>query len=58
MTIRIDTFVPLVTFVVFLALKLSGAIGWTWVWVLAPLWILGAAVTAASVAMSGARSPR
>ena len=24
---------------VFIALKLAGCIGWSWVWVLAPLWI-------------------
>lgn len=25
--------------VVFIALKLGGIIGWSWLWVLAPLWI-------------------
>lgn len=25
--------------VLFIALKLTGTIGWSWLWVLAPLWI-------------------
>lgn len=26
-------------FAVFLTLKLSGAVGWQWIWVAAPLWV-------------------
>lgn len=26
---------------VFLALRLCGAVSWSWVWVLAPLWVYG-----------------
>lgn len=28
-----------VLFIVFLVLKLTGVIAWSWLWVLAPLWI-------------------
>ena len=28
-----------ILFIVFLILKLTGAISWSWVWVCAPLWI-------------------
>lgn len=31
-------FVGLLT-IVFIALKLTGVIGWPWIWVLSPLWI-------------------
>lgn len=31
--------IPVVLFVLFLVLKLVGVIGWSWVWVTAPLWI-------------------
>lgn len=31
-------FVGLLT-IVFITLKLTGAIGWSWLWVLSPLWI-------------------
>lgn len=30
---------PAILFVVFLILKLTGYIAWSWVWVTAPLWI-------------------
>lgn len=29
---------PLILFLTFLILKLTGVIGWSWVWVTAPLW--------------------
>lgn len=32
---------PVVVFIVFLTLKLSGVIAWPWVWVLSPIWIEG-----------------
>lgn len=31
--------VPSVLLIVFLVLKLTGVIAWSWLWVLAPLWI-------------------
>lgn len=31
---------PLVVFVVFLILKLTGLISWSWWWVTSPLWIV------------------
>ena len=34
------------TFVVFLILKLTGTIAWSWWWVFAPLWIIPAFVVA------------
>ena len=34
------------TFIVFLVLRLTGYIGWSWWWVTAPLWIPLAVVTA------------
>lgn len=30
---------PLALFLLFLALKLTGYIAWSWVWVTAPLWV-------------------
>lgn len=39
--------IPVTLFIVFLILKLVGVITWSWLWVLAPLWIplaLGLAV--------------
>ena len=36
--------------IAFIVLKLAGVIAWSWVWVLAPLWI-GAAVALAFVAL-------
>jgi hypothetical protein len=36
--------------IAFIVLKLTGVIGWSWVWVLAPLWI-GAAVALAILLM-------
>lgn len=32
-------YVTWITFVVFLVLKLTGVIGWSWWWVTSPLWI-------------------
>lgn len=31
---------PLALLLVFVHLKLSGAIGWSWWWVFAPLWVM------------------
>jgi hypothetical protein len=38
---------PVVLTLLFLVLKLTGTIGWSWLWVLSPLWIsatLGGAI--------------
>jgi hypothetical protein len=45
-------------FVAFITLKLSGAVSWPWIWVLAPLWIpyalaLGLVFTALLVVILG-----
>lgn len=32
-------YVTWITFIVFLVLKLTGVIGWSWWWVTSPLWI-------------------
>jgi hypothetical protein len=37
--------------VLFIALKVSGNIDWSWVWVLAPLWIIPAAILGFIVAI-------
>ena len=34
----------------FIALKLTGAIGWSWLWVLAPFWVAPAVAAAVIVA--------
>ena len=36
----------LVAFAVLLCLKLCNAIGWSWIWVASPLWVLGVMVFA------------
>ncbi len=36
--------VPGIVFIVFLVLKLTGCIGWSWWWVTSPLWIMGAII--------------
>lgn len=33
--------IPLVVLIVFVVLRLSGVISWSWWWVLSPLWISG-----------------
>ena len=33
---------PVILFLIFMTLKLCGAIDWSWWWVTAPLWIPGA----------------
>jgi len=38
-TVNIDLTLPFALFLVFLILKLAGAIAWSWWWVFAPLWI-------------------
>ena len=35
------TLLDLVTFLTFVLLKILGAITWNWIWILAPLWVLG-----------------
>ena len=37
---------PVLLTLLFVALKLAGVIGWSWLWVLSPLWIAGALLTA------------
>ena len=37
-------FVDELCFLVFVLLKVLGAIKWTWVWILSPLWILGSII--------------
>ena len=37
--IKIDTSYPLFLFTIFLVLKLTNLIAWSWWWVTAPLWI-------------------
>lgn len=36
---RIRISLPTLLFLIFLVLKLTGVIAWSWVWVTAPLWI-------------------
>lgn len=47
-----------VTFIVFLVLKLTGVIAWSWLWVTSPLWIgygLGLLGVVAAVAVGSRR---
>ena len=38
--IKIDFgYLPLILFVIFLGLKLTGVITWGWIWVFSPIWI-------------------
>lgn len=38
--IKIDVgYLPLILFVIFLGLKLTGVITWDWIWVFSPIWI-------------------
>lgn len=39
MNVTIDFSLPVILFVVFLVLKLTHLIDWSWIWVFAPLWI-------------------
>lgn len=51
---------PALLFLVFLVLKLTGYISWSWWWVTSPLWIafvLGALI-AILVGVFGSRKPR
>ena len=32
-------YLPLILFVIFLGLKLTGVITWDWIWVFSPIWI-------------------
>lgn len=45
-------FIGLLT-ITFIVLKLIGVITWSWVWVLAPIWISTVAVIAVLVALFG-----
>jgi Flp pilus assembly protein TadB len=40
---------PVVVFVVFLILRLSGVISWSWWWVTSPLWIVAAIIVAITI---------
>jgi hypothetical protein len=38
--IKIDFgYLPLILFVIFLGLKITGVINWDWIWVFSPIWI-------------------
>ena len=38
--IKIDFgYLPLILFVIFLGLKITGVITWDWIWVFSPIWI-------------------
>lgn len=39
MNVTINFSLPVTLFVVFLVLKLTHLIDWSWIWVIAPLWI-------------------
>ena len=39
MNVTINFSLPVTLFVVFLVLKLTHLIDWSWIWVFAPLWI-------------------
>ena len=41
--------VPFIVFLVFLILKLTGHIGWSWWWVTSPLWIVAALIILISI---------
>lgn len=42
---------PVIVFVVFLILKLTGLISWSWWWVTSPLWIVAALIVAITLSM-------
>ena len=57
-TVRIGLNFAEVLGVVFIALRLCGVIDWTWVWVLAPIWVpIGLWLLAVLIAMATFRSP-
>lgn len=37
--IEVGSSLPVILGVVFIVLKLTGVIGWPWIWVLAPFWL-------------------
>ena len=41
MKIHLDLTVPTILLIVFIALKLTHIITWSWLWVLSPIWIYG-----------------
>lgn len=44
-----------VLFFIFLVLKLTGIIGWSWWWVTAPLWAAAALLLGVNLTISGVR---
>lgn len=40
---------PVIVFVVFLILRVAGAISWSWWWVTSPLWIVAAIILATTI---------
>lgn len=41
MKIQLDFTVPIVLLAIFITLKLTHIITWSWLWVLSPIWIWG-----------------
>ena len=41
MKIHLDLTVPTILLIIFIALKLTHIITWSWLWVLSPIWIYG-----------------
>ena len=41
MRINLDLTVPTILLIIFIALKLTHIITWSWLWVLSPIWIYG-----------------
>lgn len=45
--VRVEGGLPVLLTIIFVVLKLTGNITWSWWWVISPLWIGGAAVVVA-----------
>lgn len=41
MEIKLELTVPIVLLIIFVTLKLTHIITWSWLWVLSPIWIYG-----------------
>ena len=41
MRINLDLTVPTILLIIFIVLKLTHIITWSWLWVLSPIWIYG-----------------
>mgnify|MGYP003297789105 CR=1 FL=1 len=41
MEIKLDITVPTILLIIFITLKLTRIITWSWFWVLSPIWIYG-----------------